>query len=162
PRAGAPFLMVLALASIFRPFASGAEITDPITLPPFIVEVTRKGPAWRYAEFPGFEVLARCSDSKARALAHAYYRAHRLHSVLLPERFQMRHDVPTKLIFYEEDLWPAAMQEAASVMIRSLPEQLNRRAPGNDRSHLDRLMDADRLFRSTIHECPAGDAALIS
>lgn len=138
---------------------ASAETRDSevVKLPPLVVEEKLRGPGWRYATIPGFEILARCSDKKARSIAHSYLRAYRLSSTILPERFLAHFDVPTKLIFFDENLWPAAITEAAERILKSsplVPERPPRPAPGApspfDRMRLpDPIMSPPLIHRSS-------------
>jgi len=151
-------LLAVTPALFARASAPDDPEKDLVKLPPFIVEANREGPIWQYAQMPGFEILSRCYEAKSRALARAYFQAHRLHTALLPERFLMRFDVPTKLIFYDENLWPLERQEAVAAMLRALPmlpEKLRNDAGAP--SAFDRLRDPDPLFSRALAR--GGDAA---
>ena len=91
-----------------------------LKLPPFIVEGTA-GPTWRYAQFPGYEILSRCDDAKTEQLFMAFHRAHELLDAMLPVHFQIQLDVPKAMIFYDEELWPFAKQETVAAMLRLNP-----------------------------------------
>src|SRR5688500_15028114 len=66
---GATFLLGL-MAGIISPTTLCAAVPgaddNPVSLPPFIVEEAAKGPPWRYAETPGYEILSRCNDAITR------------------------------------------------------------------------------------------------
>ncbi len=111
---------VLLLALAFAVVARAAE--GVVALPPFIVEEATKGPPWRYAEIPGFEILSRCNDQMTRELAAAHYRLHRLLALMLPESLQVGFSVPKKLIFYDASLQPAASQEVIADMLSRQPK----------------------------------------
>lgn len=111
-----PLLPALALLA-FVP-ARAAEEAKVIALPPFMVEELAKGPPWRYAQSPDFEILSRCSDGTTRELATTYHRLHRLLELILPPSFQLRHEVPKTMIFYDEALRPAASQEVIAQMLK--------------------------------------------
>lgn len=96
------------------------EIGSVLKLPPLIVEGTA-GQKWRYAPFPGYEILSRCEDAKTKQLFLAFYRAHELLDAMLPVRFQLQLDVPKAMIFYDEELWPIAEQENVATMLRLNP-----------------------------------------
>lgn len=83
-----------------------------------MVEEATKGPPWRYAQTPEFEILSRCDDATTRELADAYHRLHRLLTILLPERLQVKHAVQKTIIFYNEEMRPAASQEIITQMMR--------------------------------------------
>lgn len=141
------FVALVLLSPLFRFSARAASSDEVVTLPPLLVEEKLRGPRWRYAELPGFEILARCSDARARALAYSYYRAHHLQSVLLPDRFLGQFDVPTKLIFYADELWPAALEEGAALLrSSSLVPSLPRRAATGDPTPLDQLRAPDPIM----------------
>src|ERR1019366_6766328 len=100
-------LPLFAVLAVLRPldFARGQETSESaVVLPPFIVEEANKGPPWRYAEMPGFEILSRCDDRTTRDLALAHFRLHRLLALLLPDRLQLSFAVPRTIIFYDEEL----------------------------------------------------------
>ena len=101
--------------------AQPAAESNVVALPPFIVEEAHKGPPWRYAEITGFEVLSRCSDSTTQKILQAYHRLHRLLTVILPEELQVKFAVPKALIFYDEELQPAASREVVAQMMRNQP-----------------------------------------
>lgn len=92
-----------------------------IALPPFLVEEAAKGPPWRYATLPGYEILARCPDRSTKDVVEAHFRLHQLLAELLPERFQVKMTVPKALILYDEALQPAASQEVIARIIRGNP-----------------------------------------
>lgn len=108
-----PALAVLA----FMPVRA-AEEAKVVALPPFMVEEATKGPPWRYAQSPDFEILSRCSDTMTRELTGAYYRLHRLLELVLPVTLQVRHDVQKTMIYYDEALRPAASQEIIAQMLK--------------------------------------------
>lgn len=107
-----------ALAALLVPCARAAEEPGLVALPPFMVEELAKGPPWRYAQSPDFEVLSRCNDDTTRRLTETYHRLHRLLALLLPERLQVQHAVPKTIIYYDEELRPAASQEIIAQMMR--------------------------------------------
>ena len=104
-----------------QPAAPTAAESNVVALPPFIVEEAQKGPPWRYTRITGFEVLSRCSDSATQKIMQAYQRLHRLLTVMLPEELQVKHAVPRALIFYDEELQPAASREVVAQMMRNQP-----------------------------------------
>lgn len=119
-------LLLLAAAAAFaRPAAGRAQQEDagPVNLPPFIVEEASKGPPWRYAVMPGFEILSRCTDRTTRDLAQAHFRLHQLLELLLPARLQLTFTVPKAAIFYDEALQPAASQEVIAAMLKRAPRE---------------------------------------
>ena len=110
--------LLFALASLALPAARAADDPGVVALPPFMVEETAKGPPWRYAESPDFEILSRCNDTTTRHLTETYHRLHRLLALVLPERLQVRQAVPKTVIYYDEELRPAASQEVIAQMLR--------------------------------------------
>ncbi|HWA85502.1 MAG TPA: hypothetical protein VG710_04715 [Opitutus sp.] len=136
----------------------GEEI---VRLPPYIVEGKLQGRPWRYARFPGFEVLSRCADSKSRALAWSYDDAYRLAAAVLPRRFFGRFDVPTKLIFYSQSLWPAALEESAAEILRSGPLLLDikPRPPPGAPTPFDAILAPDPLISRQIYGPPPGEVS---
>ncbi|HVU22944.1 MAG TPA: hypothetical protein VHE13_02395, partial [Opitutus sp.] len=115
-------LLALGVACwLAGPGASASRGEEIIRLPPYLVEGKLPGRPWRYARMPGFEVLSRCYDTKSRALAFAYYQAQQQLTALIPARFLGRFDVPTKLILYDDSLWPATLEESAAAILRSSP-----------------------------------------
>src|SRR5256885_312432 len=80
-------------------FSSARAADEPVVaLPPFIVEEASKGPPWRYAEIPGYEILSRCSDATTREVVEVHWRLHQLLAEILPERLQVKLTVPRALI----------------------------------------------------------------
>jgi hypothetical protein len=110
--------LLLILCALLAPLvAARAQDDSAVPLPPFIVEEATKGPPWRYAELPGFEILSRCSDRTTRDLAAAHYRLHHLLNELVPERLQVTFTLPRVIIFYDEALQSAASQEVIADML---------------------------------------------
>jgi hypothetical protein len=111
------WILLLAIAAI--PLPSGwAQDDSAVPLPPFIVEEATKGPPWRYAQVPGFEILSRCPDRVTRGLTEAHYRLHALLGLLLPEQLQLTFAVPKTIIYYDEELQSAASKEVMAAMVR--------------------------------------------
>ena len=112
----------LLLPLVFALAASGpgraAEAPGIVALPPFMVEEATKGPPWRYAQSPDFEILSRCDDTTTREVTAAYHRLHRLLALVLPESLQLKQAVPKTIIYYNEEMRPAASQEIISQMMR--------------------------------------------
>jgi hypothetical protein len=120
---GALALVALAITTPPAVRAAAALPGDEVVaLPPFIVEEATKGPPWRYAEMPGFEILSRCGDNTTRELAAAHARVHQLLALMLPESLQVLFAVPKKIIFYDAALQPAASQEVIADMLRRQPK----------------------------------------
>lgn len=111
------WLTLLAVAALPLTRGGGQE-EGPVPLPPFIVEEATKGPPWRYAQIPGFEILARCSDRSTRSLAEAHYRLHALLGLLVPESLQLTFAAPKVVIYYDEALQGAASKEVMESMVR--------------------------------------------
>ncbi|MBI5768306.1 MAG: hypothetical protein HZA93_10960 [Verrucomicrobia bacterium] len=109
------FAWLFALESARAADTSSADRV--VSLPPFLVEETDRGPPWRYAEVPGFEVLARCGDSATRTVVLAYIRLHHLLGVVLPEDLRLGFSEPRRLILYADDLQPAASKEVFSQLL---------------------------------------------
>ncbi|MSU24556.1 MAG: hypothetical protein EXS32_12135 [Opitutus sp.] len=112
-----PFWFALLLLPV--PAGRAADEAAIVALPPFMVEESAKGPPWRYAPSPDFEILSRCNDTTTRRLTEAYYRLHRLLALVLPAHLQVQQTVPKTVIFYDEELRPAASQEIIAQMMRS-------------------------------------------
>lgn len=89
-----------------------------VALPPFMVEELSKGPPWRYAKSPEFEILSRCDDRTTRELTEMYHRLHRLFALVVPPKLQVKHDVQKTIIYYDQELKPAASQEVIAQMLR--------------------------------------------
>lgn len=102
------------------PAAPEPKVEMTVQLPPFIIEQAA-GPKWRYTRIPRFEILSRCHDLTTEQLALAFHRANQLLGLVLPERFQLALDVPQALIFYDEELWPVAEQQAVAAMLQARP-----------------------------------------
>ena len=98
--------------------ARGAAADDAVALPPFIVEEASKGPPWRYAEAPGYEILARCNDAATRRIVATHQRLHHLLAEMLPPSLQLQCSLPRTLILYDEELQPAASREVIARMLR--------------------------------------------
>ena len=111
---------LLPLAFVVAALRSVHAADEPgfVALPPFMVEEIAKGPPWRYARSPDFEILSRCDDATTRRLTETYHRLHRLLALLLPEHLQVRHAVPKTIIYYDEEMRPAASQEIIAQMLR--------------------------------------------
>ena len=110
-------LSLVFVASALRS-VHAADEPGVVALPPFMVEEAAKGPPWRYAESPDFEILSRCNDATTRGMTEAYHRLHRLLDLVLPAGFQVRHAVKKTMIYYDEELRPAASQEIIAQMLR--------------------------------------------
>lgn len=117
-------LLLTAVAAFVSPTVVRAqnENEGAVALPPFIVEEMSKGPPWRYAELPGFEILSRCNDRTTRDLAQAHFRLHQLLELLLPARLQLTFAVPKAVIFYDEALQSATSQEVIASMLKRAPK----------------------------------------
>lgn len=114
------WLRLLAFASIVL---SGRAAEEPaIALPPFLVEEAAKGPPWRYASVPGYEILSRCDDGTTRRVVAAHHRLHQVLAAILPPSLQLQWSVPRTLLLYDEELQPAASQEVIRRMLRGKPE----------------------------------------
>ena len=116
-----PLLVVLlGCAAAITHAATEPKVEMTVQLPPFIIEQPA-GPKWRYTRIPRFEILSRCHDLTTEQLALAFHRANQLLGLVLPERFQLALDVPQALIFYDEELWPVAEQQAVAAMLKAQP-----------------------------------------
>ncbi len=100
------------------PLGSPADETVA-RLPPLIVEETVRGHSWLHADVHGAEVLSRCSEEKTMAVLATFSRSQELLRALMPARFLATLEVPATLYLYDEELWPAAAQEAVAEMLRS-------------------------------------------
>ncbi len=114
-------LLALALGATTAPSLCAAEEAGVVALPPFMVEETTKGPPWRYAQSPDFEILSRCDDSTTRHLTATYHRLHRLLTIVLPQHLQVNHAVQKTVIYYNQEMRPAASQEIISQLLRGSP-----------------------------------------
>lgn len=113
----------LALAAgAGRILAADNADTSAVALPPFIVEELAKGPAWRYGELPGYEILSRCDDATTRKVVQVHHQLHELLAEILPPSLRLTLSVPRTLILYDEELQPAASQEVIRRMINQVPE----------------------------------------
>jgi tetratricopeptide (TPR) repeat protein len=118
PRSTVGLLLSLAFGvPALRP-VHAADEPGVVALPPFMVEEMAKGPPWRYARSPDFEILSRCDDSTTRQLTETYHRLHRLLALVLPEPLQVKHAVPKTIIYYDEEMRPAASQEIIAQLLR--------------------------------------------
>ena len=113
-------LLVLCGIATIAPAATEPKVEMTVQLPPFIIEQPA-GPKWRYTRIPRFEILSRCHDLTTEQLALAFHRANQMLGLVLPERFQLALDVPQALIFYDEELWPVAEQQAVAAMLKAQP-----------------------------------------
>jgi hypothetical protein len=107
------FALSLPLARLLA-----AEEPAAIALPPFLVEEAHKGPPWRYAEAPGYEILSRCSDAVTRRVVATHQRLHQLLAEVLPPALQFQCTVPRTLILYDEELQPAASREVIARLLQ--------------------------------------------
>ncbi len=114
-------LLALALCCGALRWAWAAD-EGVVALPPFMVEELAKGPPWRYAQSPDFEILSRCNEATTRSMTEAYHRLHRLLDLVLPARFRVRHAVTKTMIYYDQELRPAASQEIIAQMLRGKNE----------------------------------------
>lgn len=89
-----------------------------VALPPFIVEEATKGPPWRHATAPGYEILSRCSDAVTRRVVASHQRLHQLLAEVLPPVLQLQCSLPRTLILYDEELQPAASREVIARMLQ--------------------------------------------
>lgn len=112
-----PLTLALSLGTCLTA-APQTKTEMSVQLPPFIVDSTI-GPTWRYTEINRFEILSRCNDLTTDQLVLAVHRANELLDLVLPERFRLLFDVPQTVIFYDEELWPVAEQEAVAAMLRA-------------------------------------------
>lgn len=96
----------------------GAE-ESVVALPPFAVEEMAKGPPWRYAVNPDFEILSRSDDWTTKRLSEVRYRLYRLLELILPPGLQVRQDVPRTAIYYDELTKTGASEEVIAQMLRS-------------------------------------------
>ncbi len=110
-------LLLLAFAFVATAPARAADEPAVVALPPFMVEEAAKGPPWRYAQSPDFEILSRCDDATTRGLTETYHRLHRLLTIILPTPLQVQHAVPKTIIYYNEEMRPAASQEIITQML---------------------------------------------
>lgn len=110
-------LLLVSCAALRVPLHA-AEEPAPVALPPFLVEEAQKGPPWRYAATPGYEILSRCADSVTRRVVASHQRLHQLLAEVLPPALQFQCSVPRTLIVYDEELQPAASREVIARMLR--------------------------------------------
>lgn len=100
-------LALLALAA----HAPARAADEMVALPPFMVEETAKGPAWRYARVQDYEVLSRCDDSATRSVLAEYHRLHQLLAEILPPRLRLELSTPQTLVLHDEELHAATAPE---------------------------------------------------
>ncbi|MBS0632726.1 MAG: STN domain-containing protein [Verrucomicrobia bacterium] len=82
-----------------------------VELPPYVVEASTY-PPWSYAQLPGFEVLSRCSDEATeRLITDSCRLLDLLDELLLPRNLQVRHDIPTCFVLYDEAAQPAVARD---------------------------------------------------
>ena len=138
-----PTVRQLLLAFLLAASAGAADQPAPaetaVALPPFIVEELAKGPPWRYAEAPGYEVLSRCNDATTRRVYEMHVQLHETLAEILPPSLRLKLTVPRSLIIYDEELQPAASQEVIRQVLNTAAEP-----PPNDRFSLG----PGRSFRS--------------
>lgn len=97
----------------------GRAADEPVALPPFLVEEVAKGPPWRYAETPGYEVLSRCNDKVTRRVVESHQNLHVLLAEVLPPSLQFTVSQPRAMIVYDEELQPTASREVISKLLHS-------------------------------------------
>lgn len=113
---------LLLAALVLPPMAvPAAEGEAAVALPPFIVEELAKGPPWRYAQAPGYEILSRCNDSTTQRVVESHFRLHELLAEIVPARLRLELAEPRSLILYDEELQPAASQEVIRQLLRTQP-----------------------------------------
>jgi hypothetical protein len=106
-RCSSSILCTVALAFLLGTGGRAAEIEAPVSLPPYLVESSGLNRPWRYARSPEFEILSRCEDAVTQEIAENYHSLHQTLTVILPERFQVKYDVPRTLLLYDQDLLSA-------------------------------------------------------
>ncbi|MBL9203121.1 MAG: hypothetical protein JNL39_21610 [Opitutaceae bacterium] len=111
-------LRQIGLALVWTGALLAAEEPPPVALPPFLVEEASKGPPWRYATAPGYEILSRCGDSVTRRVVATHQRLHQLLAEVLPPALQFQCTLPRTLILYDEELQPAASREVIARLLR--------------------------------------------
>ncbi|MBL9189635.1 MAG: hypothetical protein JNK23_19295 [Opitutaceae bacterium] len=109
-------LLAFALAWPLAPLRAAEEAL--VALPPFLVEEAAKGPPWRFATAPGYEILSRCSDAVTRRVVATHQRLHLLLAEILPVSLQLQCSLPRTLILYDEELQPAASREVIARMLQ--------------------------------------------
>lgn len=113
-------LCILALGAVWSSGGGAGALRaadDAVALPPFMVEEASKGPPWRYAQSPEFEILSRCDDATTRQLTEMYHRLHLLLAMVLPPKLQVKHDVAKTVIYYDEEIKASASQEVIRQMM---------------------------------------------
>lgn len=82
-----------------------------VELPPYVVDGSML-PAWSYAQLPGFEIISRCSDGTTeRLITDSCLLLDLLDELLLPRTLQVRHDIPTCFVLYDETAQPAVARD---------------------------------------------------
>lgn len=111
-------LRLIGLALVWMGALIAADEPPPVALPPFLVEEAHKGPPWRYATAPGYEILSRCSDSVTRRVVENHQRLHLVLAEILPPSLQLQCTQPRSLILYDEELQPAASREVIARLLQ--------------------------------------------
>jgi hypothetical protein len=117
-RPSLPSFALAFCAFSFAPWGALRAADDAVALPPFIVEEATKGPPWRFAVAPGYEVLSRCNDAVTRRVVASHQRLHHLLAEMLPPSLQLQCTMPRALILYDEELQPAASREVIARMLQ--------------------------------------------
>ena len=81
-----------------------AAATQPVLLPPMLVEESTTSVPWLYVNAGGTEFLSRCSESATTQFVEAFLTQMQLMRVLVPEEFRIRTDVPAVCVLYAQDL----------------------------------------------------------
>ncbi len=138
-------LVALASAWAIHPLSAADEAL--VALPPFLVEEASKGPPWRYADAPGYEILSRCNDAVTRRVVATHQRLHQLLAEVLPPSLQLHCTVPRTLILYDEELQPAASREVIAQLLQkdSLAVQPEDFAPSGGLRGLRPMQPARRM-----------------
>jgi len=144
-----PLLAVLLTAARFSPTAAQAQgMGEPVVdLPPILVEgLNGKGPRWKYARIPGFEILSCAEDDATERFTLKLYRLEAELTALISSNLLVRFDEPTTLIFYPQSRAESLSREMMEELERA---QVARNSPGRVRAppNLDmRDPDSSVLF----------------
>lgn len=82
-----------------------------VELPPFVVEEEYEEPSWIYAQLGPIEVISRCSEFTTQILIEHHFRLRQMLSALVPLEFQVKSDVPSLYVLYNESNQPGISRE---------------------------------------------------
>jgi hypothetical protein len=106
-RRSAPRASLLALGWAVGAVAA-AQAAPPVPVGPTLEMepffVAGSGASWRYAQFPGYEILSHYPDATTIEFLEGLNNARKLMDFIVPEEFQAKYDVPHAIILCGQDM----------------------------------------------------------